>query len=87
MEYYIGAPFEIAIDIAGHFHRSSSGNVLIVMHDFSRWSETYSIPKQESVTVVYVLFENWICRYEVPWEIYSTHMECWRDSIAQLETS
>ncbi|XP_018563442.1 protein NYNRIN-like [Anoplophora glabripennis] len=73
-QYNVGVPFErIAIDVAGLFPRSSSGNryILVVMDYFSKWPEIYPIPNQEAVTVAEVLFENWICRYGVTREIHS----------------
>ena len=54
MQYLVGAPFErIAIDVAGPFPTSSSGNryVLVAMDYFSKWPEIYPIPNQEATTV------------------------------------
>jgi hypothetical protein len=48
-QYDVEAPFErIAIDIAGHFRDSESGNRrLTAMDCFTNWPEVYAIPNQE----------------------------------------
>jgi len=74
MLYNSGAPFErIAMDIAGPFPVSSSGNryVLVVMDYFSKWPEVYAIPNQEAKTVADVFVKNWVCRFGVPIELHS----------------
>lgn len=72
--YNVGAPFErIAIDVAGPFPKSRSGNkyVLVAMDYFSKWPEVYAIPNQEATTVAEALISNWISRFGVPLELHS----------------
>jgi hypothetical protein len=74
MQYSSGAPFErIAMDIAGPFPISASGNryVLVVMDYFSKWPEVYAIPNQEAKTIADVFVKNWVCRFGVPIELHS----------------
>ena len=73
-QYNAGGPFErIAMDVAGPFPVSDSGNryVLVVMDYFSKWPEVYAIPNQEAKTVADAFIANWIARFGVPLELHS----------------
>lgn len=73
-QYNAGAPFErIAMDIAGPFPQSTSGNkyVLVVIDYFSKWPEVYPIPNQEATTVANAFVNNWVTRFGVPMELHS----------------
>lgn len=72
--YNVGAPWErIAIDVAGPFPTTESGNkyTLVVQDYFSKWVEVYTMPNQEAGTVAKCVVDNWVCRYGVPTEIHS----------------
>jgi hypothetical protein len=68
-QYYVGALFErLAIDIAGPFPESDSGNryLLVAMDYFTKWPEVYAIPNQEASTVADALVTHFFCRFGVP---------------------
>ena len=75
-QYNVGSPFErIAIDLAGPFPVSKSGNkyILVVIDYFTKWPgpEVFAIPNQEAVTVANVVVDRWVSRYGVPMELHS----------------
>ncbi|CAK1600364.1 unnamed protein product [Parnassius mnemosyne] len=70
----VGAPWErIAIDIAGPFPESESGNkyFMVVMDYFTKWPEVFAIPNHKCSTVVDKLVHEVFCRLGVPLEIHS----------------
>ena len=72
--YNVGSPFErIAIDLAGPFPVSKSGNkyILVVIDYFTKWPEVFAIPNQEAVTVANAVVDGWVSRYGVPMELHS----------------
>ncbi|CAK1603027.1 unnamed protein product [Parnassius mnemosyne] len=72
--YNVGAPWErIAIDVAGPFLESESGNkyFMVVMDYFTTWPEVFVITNQEASTVANKLFYEVFCRFGVPLEINS----------------
>lgn len=72
--YNVGAPWErIALDVAGPFPTSDSGNkyILVVMDYFTKWPEAFAIPNQEAVTIAEKLVNEVCCRFGVPLEIHS----------------
>ena len=65
-QYQVGAPMErIAIDIAGPWPMSDSGNkyIMVVCDYFTKWVEAYPIPDQEAYTVAEKLVNEFIARY------------------------
>ena len=73
-QYISGAPMErIAIDVLGPLPQSESGNkyVLVIADYFSKWTEAFPIPNQESKTIADVVVREFVCRYGVPGEIHS----------------
>ena len=70
--YDVGYPMEeIAIDLAGPYPESSSGNkyVLVVVDSFSKWMEAYAIPNIEAQTVAEKLVLEFFSRFGVPMQI------------------
>ena len=70
----VGAPMErVAVDIAGPFPVSASGNryIIVVMDYFSKWPEAFPVPNQEAETVARVLVDGIFCRFGVPDELHS----------------
>jgi transposase InsO family protein len=69
-QYNVGAPFErIAINIAGPFPESNSGNqyLLIAMDYFTKWP----VANQEVSTVADALVTKLFCPFGVPRELHS----------------
>jgi hypothetical protein len=67
-KYNVGAAFErTAIDIAGPFPKSESGNryLLIPMDYFNKWQEVYDIPNQQASIVADAPVTNFFCRSAV----------------------
>ena len=68
-EYQVGAPMErVAIDIAGPWPTSNSGNkyIMVVMDYFTKWVEAYGIPNQEAYTVAEAFVNQFVTRYGIP---------------------
>ena len=72
--YNVGTPLErVALDILGPLPDSDRGNkyVLIIGDYFSKWTEAYVIPNQETTTVARVLVEEFVARCGIPRQIHS----------------
>lgn len=72
--YNVGAPWErIAIDVAGPFPLTESGNryIVVVQDYFTKWPEVFATPNQEAQTVAKKVVEEVICRFGVPLELHS----------------
>ena len=57
-----GSPMQlIFVDIVGPFPESNDGNkyILVVVDQFTKWSEAYPIPNQEATIVADVLTREW----------------------------
>ena len=70
----VGAPMErIAVDIAGPFPVSSSGNryILVVIDYFTKWPEVFPLPNQEAGTIARALVDGFFSRFGVPRELHS----------------
>lgn len=68
--YGIGNPFEnIAIDIAGPFPKSESGNayIIVIIDYFTKLVEIYLMQDMNAMTVAecFVVLRGWIKRYVV----------------------
>jgi len=73
-QYNVGVPFErIAVDVAGPFPKTKRGNrfILVAGDYFSKWTEAYALPNQETTTVAEALVENLFTRFGVPLELHS----------------
>lgn len=72
--YQVGSPMErVAIDIAGPFPTTESGNrfICVAMDYFSKWPEAYALPNHEATTVAQVLVDQFFARFGVPGELHS----------------
>ena len=70
----VGVPMErVAVDIAGPFPVSASGNryVVVLIDYFSKWPEVFPLPNQEAETVARALVDGIFCRFGVPDELHS----------------
>ncbi|MCG7877685.1 MAG: RNase H-like domain-containing protein [Candidatus Thiodiazotropha endolucinida] len=70
--YQVGEPMEkIAMDILGPLPVSEKGNrfILVLADCFTKWTEAYAIPNQESSTLVEVIVNEFICRFGTPLQI------------------
>ena len=67
--YNVGAPLErVALDVLGPLPTTERGNkyILVIADYFTKWTESYSIPDQEAVTVATKLVEEFVSRFGVP---------------------
>lgn len=39
--------------------------IVVVKDNFSKWTEAYSLEKEETAIVTYVLVKEWICRLNI----------------------
>lgn len=72
--YNVGAPMErVAIDILGPLPKTKRGNkyCLVVTDCFTKWTEAYGIPDQESATVAKFLVNEFVCRFGTPLQIHT----------------
>ena len=70
----VGAPMErVAVDVAGPFPVSSSGNrfIIVIIDYFSKWPEAFAVPNQEAATVARVLVDGFFSRFGMPNELHS----------------
>ena len=70
----VGSPMQfVAVDIVGPFPENSEGKkyILVVVDQFTKWSEAYAIHNQEAVTVAEVLTREWFFRYSPPETLHS----------------
>ena len=73
-QYVVGPPMErIAIDILGPLPETSRTNklILVVSDYFTKWTESYPIPNQETTTVAERLVSEFICRFGVLRQLHS----------------
>jgi hypothetical protein len=72
--YINGEPMErISIDVLGPLSTTLKGNkyILVVVDNFTKWTEAYPLPNQEAKTIADVLVNNFICRFGCPQQILS----------------
>jgi transposase InsO family protein len=72
--YNVGEPMEcMALDIAGPFHLTKSGNlyVMVVMDYFTKWAEMIPIPDHTAETCARELVMRVFCRLGLPRELHS----------------
>ena len=69
-----GGPMEkIALDVLGPLPLSKKGSrfILVVVDCFTKWTEAYAIPNQESSTIASTLVNEFIGRFGTPLQILS----------------
>ena len=61
------------MDVMGQLPKSNSGNlyILVIGDYFMKWTESYALKDHTAQTVADVLVNQWICRFGVPWRIYT----------------
>ena len=72
--YLVGAPMErIQIDVMGPLPQTPRGNkyILVVCDCFTKWTEAYALPNQESETITKKFVDEFVCRYGAPLQIHS----------------
>lgn len=68
-QYLVGEPMErIAIDILGPLPLTEKGNkyIIVICDCFSKWTEAFAIPDQESSTIAKIIVNEFICRFGTP---------------------
>lgn len=73
-QYLVGEPMErVAIDILGPLPITENGNryILVLCDCFSKWTEAYALPNQESSTITRTIVNEFICRFGTPLQIHS----------------
>ena len=71
---HAGFPMQVvAVDIMGPLPITPTGNsyVLVVGDYFTRWTEAYTIPNQEAVTVAKKMVEEFFFRFSPPEQLHS----------------
>ena len=72
--YLVVAPMErIQIDVMGPLPQTHRGNkyILVVCDCFTKWTEAYALPNQESETITKTFVDEFVCRYGAPLQIHS----------------
>lgn len=73
-QYIVGEPMErVAVDILGPLPVTEHGNryILVLADCFTKWTEAYAIPDQESLTITRVIVNEFISRFGVPLQLHS----------------
>ena len=73
-QYLVGEPIErVAVDILGPLPVTERGNryILVLCDCFTKWTEAYAIPDQESLTIAKIIVDEFICRFGTPLQIHS----------------
>ena len=63
----------VTVDIMGPFPENSEGKkyILVVVDQFTKWSEAHAIHNQEATTVAEVLTREWFFCYSPPETLHS----------------
>ena len=72
--FSVGEPMErVAVDILGPLPLTDMKNkyILVVSDCFTKWTEAFPIPDQESITVTKVIVNEFICRFGAPLQLHS----------------
>ncbi|KAL3847810.1 hypothetical protein ACJMK2_018702 [Sinanodonta woodiana] len=72
--YKSGSPMDrIALNIMEPLPETSIGNkyILVIGDYFTKWTEAFALPNQDTIAVANVLVEEIICRFGVPRQIHS----------------
>eukprot|EP00064_Thunnus_orientalis_P001978 superscaffoldBa00000136_g1982 len=82
----VRAPIErVALDIMGPLNEMERKNryVLVIQDYFTKWVETFSLPKDQAVTVAEVLASEWVCRYGAPQMLHSDQGQNFESEVFQ----
>ena len=74
VSYQTGEPMErISVDILGPLPLTKHRNryILVIMDNFTKWTEAVAIPSQESDIVANALIDNFICRFGTPLQLHT----------------
>ena len=88
-QYLVGEPMErVAVDILGPLPLTERGNryILVLCDCFTKWTDAYSIPDQESLTIARTIVNEFISRFGTPYKftlIREDHLKpsCFRISV------
>lgn len=71
-QFLVGEP-SVAVDILGPLLLTEKGNkyVLVIYDCFSKWTEAFSTPDQESCAVSNIIVNEFICRFGTPLQLHS----------------
>jgi transposase InsO family protein len=63
----------LALDLAGPFPKSESGNryLLVVQDYFSKWIFLIALPRMDAIIVANALFVHVVCNFGVPQSLHS----------------
>ncbi|KAL3882850.1 hypothetical protein ACJMK2_029154 [Sinanodonta woodiana] len=73
-QYIVGAPLErVAMDVLGPFPKSNRGNkyILVIADYFTRWTEAFPMPEQNTETIANLFVEEFICRFGLPQQLHT----------------
>ena len=73
-QYLVDEPMErVAVDILGPLPLTERGNryILVLCDCFTKWTEAYPIPDQESLTIARTIVNEFISRFGTPLQIHS----------------
>lgn len=77
-QYCAGSPMDrIQLDILGPFPISKQGNkyILVLVDQFSKWTECYPLPDQTAESIASVLVKDFIAHFGVPLELHTPRAE------------
>ena len=73
-EYHAGVPLErVHLEFMGPFPVSKAGNryILVIIDQFTKWVECYSLPDQTAPTVCRVFLDQFVARFGCPLQIHT----------------
>ena len=73
-QYRAGSPMDrVQLDILGPFPLSKRGNkyILVLVDQFSKWTECYPLPDQTSESIANALVKDFIAHFGVPLELHT----------------
>ncbi|KAL5011242.1 hypothetical protein ScPMuIL_011676 [Solemya velum] len=73
-DYHAGFPMDrVQLDILGPLPQTRKGNkyILVLIDQFSKWTEAYPLADQTAESVAEVVVKEFICRFGVPLEVHT----------------